>query len=250
MDEQLARAIGARVRAARVASHRTQVVVAGLAGITADYLHQIEHGKKLPTIPMLTQLAQVLNMPLSRLVEQLPPVSSDQPRVTDMGAALYQALTQPVTPHEPASVPELHDRVRSAWRTWQTSPHRYTKLGSQLPALITDTELGERWYWSEDEGPERRAMQCCAADLYGLLRTVAKRVGRGDLALLVADRAIRAAEAADDPHRLAAARWNLAHVLLADHQAEVPKTSRCEALQRLLPSRRPTIWMLRRCAGR
>jgi hypothetical protein len=37
-----------------------------------------------------------------------------------------------------------------------------------------------------------------------LLRTVAKRVGRADLSLLVADWAIRAAEAADDLHRLAA----------------------------------------------
>src|SRR5256884_6184239 len=112
MDEQLARVIGARVRAARVASHRTQVVVAGLAGITADYLHQIEHGKKLPTIPVLTQLAQVLNVPLSRLVEQLPPRGTDRPCMTDMGAALYEALTQPVTPNEVPSVPELHDRVR------------------------------------------------------------------------------------------------------------------------------------------
>ena len=220
MDEQLARVIGARVRAARMANYRTQVVVAGLAGITADYLHQIEHGKKLPTIPVLTQLAQVLNVPLSRLVEQPPAYGSDQPCMTDMGAALYRALTQTVTPCEPPSVPELHDRVLSAWRIWQTSPYRYTKLGSQLPALITDTDRGEAWYRSESEGPERREMQCCAADLYGLLRTVAKRVGRGDLALLVADRAIRAAEAAVDPHRLAAARWNLAHVLLADRQAE------------------------------
>src|SRR6266513_5571723 len=98
MDEQLAGMIGARVRASRVASHRTQVVVAGLAGITSDYLHQIEHGKKLPTIPVLTQLAQVLNVPLSRLVEQLPAGGSDRPCMTDTGAALYRALTQPVTP--------------------------------------------------------------------------------------------------------------------------------------------------------
>ena len=110
--------------------------------------------------------------------------------MSDTGAALYRALTQPVTPYEPASVPELHDRVRSAWRIWQTSPHRYTKLGSQLPGLITDTELSEAWYRSESERPERRAMQCCAADLYGLLRTVAKRVGRGALALLVTERAL------------------------------------------------------------
>src|SRR5437868_10239466 len=105
MDEQLASVIRARLRAARVASHRTQVVVAGLAGITADYLHQIEHGKKLPTIPVLTQLAQVLNVPLSRLVEQPPAGGSDRPCMTDMGAALYPALTQPVTPCEPPSVP-------------------------------------------------------------------------------------------------------------------------------------------------
>src|SRR5947199_7501696 len=130
MDEQLARVIGARVRAARVAGHRTQVVVAGLAGITADYLHQIEHGKKLPTIPVLTQLAHVLNLPLSRLVEQPPPGCSDRPCMTDTGAALYRALTQPDTPYEPPSVPDLHERVRSAWRVWQTSPNRYTKLGS------------------------------------------------------------------------------------------------------------------------
>src|SRR5438105_11588168 len=116
MDEQLARVIGARVRATRVASRRTQVVVAGLTGITADYLHQIEHGKKLPTIPVLTQLAQALNVPLSRLVEQLPPGGSGQPCMTDTGAALYQALTHPVTPSEPPSLPELHARVRSAWR--------------------------------------------------------------------------------------------------------------------------------------
>jgi transcriptional regulator with XRE-family HTH domain len=156
MDEQLARVIGARVRAARMANHRTQVVVAGLAGITADYLHQIEHGKKLPTIPVLTQLAQVLNVPLSRLVEPPAPGGSDRPSMTYMGAALYRALTQLVTLSEVASVPELHDRVRSAWRIWQTSPHRYTKLGSQLPVLITNIELGERWYRSEGERPERR----------------------------------------------------------------------------------------------
>src|SRR5438132_2807212 len=170
MDEQLARVIGARVRAARVASHRTQMVVAGLAGITADYLYQIEHGKKLPTVPVLTQLAQALNMPLSRLVEQPPPSGHNRPCLTDIGAALYWALTQPpVPPYDPPSMPELHDRVRSAWRIWQTSPHRYTKLGSQLPALITDTERGEAWYRSQSERPEPGAMQCCAADLYGLL---------------------------------------------------------------------------------
>ncbi|MGH3899861.1 MAG: helix-turn-helix domain-containing protein [Pseudonocardiaceae bacterium] len=61
MDERLALAIGARVRVARVANHQPRVVVAGLSGITTDYLYQIERGKKLPTIPVLAQFAQLLN---------------------------------------------------------------------------------------------------------------------------------------------------------------------------------------------
>lgn len=37
-------------------------MVAGLAGITADYLYQIEHGMKLPTVAVLTKLAGVLGV--------------------------------------------------------------------------------------------------------------------------------------------------------------------------------------------
>lgn len=220
MDEQLALVIGARVRAARAANHQTQVVVAGLSGITTDYLYQIERGKKLPTIPVLAQLAQVLRVPLSGLLDEPEAPASDRPSMTDAGMLLYRALTQPIVPYEPPPLAELHRHVRSAWRIWQTSSYRYSKLVNQLPVLITDTALAEQRYQSEGERPERRQVQCCAVDLYGLLRTVAKRVGRVDLSLLVADRAIRAAEAADDPHRLAAAQWNLAHVLLAEHEAE------------------------------
>jgi transcriptional regulator with XRE-family HTH domain len=235
MDERLALVIGARVRAARAANHQTQVVVAGLSGITTDYLYQIEHGKKLPTIPVLAQLAQVLRVPLSRLLDEPEAPASDRPSMTDAGMLLYRALTQPIVPYEPPSVTELHRDVRSAWRIWQISPYRYSKLAHQLPVLITDTVLAEQRYQSEGERPERRQVQCCAGDLYGLLRTVAKRVGRVDLSLLVADRAIRAAEAADDPHRLVAARWNLAHVLLADHQAEGAETLAMQAAETLAP---------------
>lgn len=208
MDEQLAARIGARLRFHRTAKRRTQVVVAGLAGITPDYLYQLERGKKLPTIPVLAQLADVLQVPLTALVEDRTPEQAR--RTDDAGRAIYQALIQPVPFYEPPPITELHDRVRGAWRTWQTSPHRYSRLTSLLPGLITDVKMHERAVGARGA--------CVAADLYGLLRTVTKRVGRVDLALLVADRATRAAENAQDPLRLAAARWNLAHVLLADKQ--------------------------------
>lgn len=58
-----------------------------------------------------------------------------------------------------------------------------------------------------------------AADLYGLLRSYCRRTGRLDLSLMVADRAIRAAQDADDPVRIAVGTWNLGHVLLSHADA-------------------------------
>ncbi len=55
-----------------------------------------------------------------------------------------------------------------------------------------------------------------------LLRTFTKRIGRTDLSLLVADRGVIAAEAADDPVRMAA----LGHILLAQASRMEPKRPR------------------------
>lgn len=234
MDEQLAAGIGSRIRSTRVANHQTQAVVAGLSGITTDYLYQLERGKKLPTIPVLVRLADVLRVPLATLLgEQTPGV--ERVRASQYGDILFRALTQPSPTYDPPPVADLSRHVAAAWHTWQTSPHRYSKAITQLPVLVTDIALAERQYRTETDRAEWRAVHQCAVDLYGLLRTVAKRVGRLDLALLVADRAVRAAEAADDPLRLAAARWNLAHVLLAGSEAEGAETVVMQAAHAIRP---------------
>lgn len=44
--------------------------------------------------------------------------------------------------------------------------------------LIADVELAEQHHQADADRPARRAVQGCAADLYGLLRTVAKHLGR------------------------------------------------------------------------
>lgn len=66
-------------------------------------------------------------------------------------------------------------------------------------------------YCAAEPSPADRAL---AADTYGLLRTVARRINLTDLALLAAERGLRAAERSEDPVRVATARWNLAHALL------------------------------------
>jgi hypothetical protein len=126
-------------------------------------------------------------------------------------------------------LPDLRSRIINAWQTWQTSPHRYSKIAAQLPALIIDTNLAVRSASPED----RRTAHRYSADLHGLVRTVAKRIGRVDLSLLAADRAVRAAEAADDPLRLAAAHWNLTQVLLADKQPEGAETVALHGIEQL-----------------
>lgn len=218
MDDELAQAFGERVRFTRQGNRQTQAVVAGLSGITTDYLYQIERGKKLPALPVAVHLARVLRVPLSTLLGETSLVPKAMPPL-EAGAAIHQALAWPLPAKAPPDIADLHREVHAAWRTWQSSQRRYSQLGSQLPALITATEQLRRQPAADGMMPSQQA-QRCAVDLYGLVRTVAKRVGRVDLALLAADRGVAAAATAGDPVRLAAAHWNLALVLLAQDQPE------------------------------
>ncbi|GGR32707.1 transcriptional regulator [Streptomyces netropsis] len=124
--------------------------------------------------------------------------------------------------HAPAFPPPaiLRERVEAAWRTWQTSQNRFTESARILPDLLTDVEHAVRSYRAGTDPVARRETLRTAADLYGLLRSYCRRTGRIDLSLLVADRALRAAEDADDPLRIAGAQWNLGHVLLAQNESE------------------------------
>lgn len=220
MDEQLAVTIGERVRLHCLSSRKPKTVIAGLAGITPDYLYQIERGLKLPTVTVLKQLAEVLNVSADELLRSTSK-RDDTARPSTAGEALYRAFTRPSTPSDGAAVDlkTLRCNVLSAWETWQTSATRYSELTPELPALVVETEQALRG-GGDLSAAERREAQCCAADLYALLRSVAKRIGRGDVSMLAADRAIRAGENADDPLRLAMAQWNLAQVLLAGGEAE------------------------------
>lgn len=188
MDEQLARAIGERVRGRRTTERRKQAVVAGLTGITADYLYQIERGLKLPTIAVLWKLGEVLGVSVGELLGQ-EPATSGRPPHTVAGEAIYRALVRPVTAAYPP-ITELRERLAQAWWAWQTSPQRYSQLVDQLPQLIVDTESAVQAHQAESVTGLRHA-KSCAVDLYSLVRTVTKRIGRFDLSLLAADRAVR-----------------------------------------------------------
>ncbi|WP_051400091.1 helix-turn-helix domain-containing protein [Haloechinothrix halophila] len=230
-NEQLARIVGERVRFYRATARKTKTVVAGLAGITPDYLYQIERGQKLPTLTVLAQLADILRVELSALLGHQP-MPGPSRSSSAHGDVLYRALTDPTShSREVSPLPTLRHEVLNAWRTWQTSPHRYSEVVQRLPRLVAAVNTATRAAQPADQQASHRI----AADLYGLLRTVTKRVGRGDLSLLAADRAVRAAEAADDPLRMAGATWNLTQVLLADGQTEGAEATAMHAVEQLQP---------------
>ncbi|WP_404950807.1 helix-turn-helix domain-containing protein [Streptomyces sp. ARC12] len=179
---------GALVRAARRRDGRLQAAVAGLCGINTDYLSQIERGRKKPSGDVLAKLAAELGVAVGTLLgDGDAPAAKTKPAVTG-GAAVVQALLRRKDASlRPAPVHELRDRVEQAWKVWQTSPTRFTDAETLLPDLIRDAEGTIRALRTGTDAGERREALRVAADLYGLLRSYYRRVGRLDLSLMVAE---------------------------------------------------------------
>lgn len=229
--------VGERLRFYRQAKGKTQAVVAGLAGVTEDYLSQIERGLKTPTLPLVHRFSKILGVRVSELLGES--ATEHDEVVHPVGSAVQRALMAYPDAGQSVDPAVLRDRVEAAWKTWQGSPHRYSEVSGLLPDLVTDVQAAQRGA-ARGNGPaaDQREVQRIAADLYFLLRTFTKRIGRTELSLLAADRGVLSAEAADDPVRIAAAKWNLGHILLAQGEAdgaEEVSMRAIEDLQRELP---------------
>ncbi|MFH8342868.1 helix-turn-helix domain-containing protein [Streptomyces sp. AM6-12] len=231
--------IGDRIRHYR--GGRRQDAVAGLVGISPDYLSQIERGLKVPSLPILYALAQELGVPAAALLSERPPVEEEAAGTAE--AAVGRALLGygPARSAAPIATAVLRDRVEAAWTSWQTSGARFTEAAETLPDLVADVEHAARAARAGTDVAERRAVLRAAADLYCLLRSYLRRTGRVDLATLAADRALRAAEDADDPLRIAAAQWNLGHVLLAAGQPAEAEELALRAAEQVAAAQIPDV---------
>ena len=210
--------IGERLRFYRQAKGKTQAVVAGLAGVTEDYLSQIERGLKTPTLPLVHRFSKILGVRVSELLGES--ATEHDERVHPVGYAVQRALMSYAGTADEPDLANLRGRVNAAWSIWQGSPHRYTEVSEVLPGLVIDVQAAQRALADSSSAEHRREGHRISADLFFLLRTFTKRIGRTDLSLLVADRGVQAAAAVDDPVWMAAAKWNLGHILLAQGEAD------------------------------
>ncbi|MGH3924423.1 MAG: helix-turn-helix domain-containing protein, partial [Pseudonocardiaceae bacterium] len=168
---------GQLIRLYRIDRKKSTVNVATLAGITVRYLEMIEAGTKTPSLPVLRKLAKVLGVRTSTLIGGAPSEDHEgpvNPRLAEVERALFTYRSVSLTDRgdTPPELPDLAQRIKSAWETWIVSPSRYTDTLRLLPGLIVDAERAVNAY--------ERSPEACrqASEVYQLARAVLKHAGR------------------------------------------------------------------------
>jgi transcriptional regulator with XRE-family HTH domain len=207
---------GQRLRLLRERAGKSRPVLGGLVGRSAEWVKALESGRlQQPRLPMLIRLAEVLG------VEDLAELTGGQ---ETMRVRTFTIGEHPAVPAigevvqrysirrgggEPVEVGALRARVADAWRCWHSSPTRRTDVGELLPPLLTDCQDAA----ASAEGADRRAAHAVLADAYHLTQHALVNAAAPELLWLTVDRAMGAAQVADDPLTLAGGAWTVGMML-------------------------------------
>lgn len=220
LDDLEGRKTGERIRIIRERKGMSRPVLAGLVGRSTEWLKGIERGTRLPPrLPMLIRLTEILalgdvailvgtDMDLGG-IDSIP-VSSFARIPHESIPAIREAVRAPLltAPDHPVDLAALRSRTADAWRLWHTSATHRTDVGRILPALIFDVRAAVRVC----DRPERRNANALLSDLWALVQHEIVWASEPELIWVVADRAMAAAQEADEPLALAGAAWTLAIV--------------------------------------
>lgn len=204
---------GERLKSRRQHVGMSRPVVAGLVGKSAEWLKAVENGRLLPPrLPVLLRLAEVLG------VSNLAELTGDERLSTStFGRTAHEQLpdvaralaSYPVTRIDgPADVAGLLARVSQTWKLWHGTRRHRSAIASLLPGLLHDVRVAVRAV----DGGQRRALLAAQAQVYHLTQLFLSFQPAPELVTLTGDRAMTAAQDADDPRAMAAAAWYLNHV--------------------------------------
>jgi transcriptional regulator with XRE-family HTH domain len=218
-DELAGKRTGERIQILRERRGLTRPVLAGLVGMSAGWLKGIERGSRLPPrLPLLVKLAEALAVGDVAVLAGTDmdlggasvPVGSFARIPHNAVPAIREAVRDPllvVPPGEP-DVAALASRSADAWVTWHQSAEHRTDVGRVLPRLVTDARIAAR----TAQGADRRTANAVLADVYALVQHEVVWASETALGVTAADRAMIAAQDADDPLALAGAAWTLGMV--------------------------------------
>jgi transcriptional regulator with XRE-family HTH domain len=201
---------GQRIKLLRARRGMTRDVLGGLVGKSGSWVKAVETGRlQQPKLPMLLRVAEALR------VRDLAELTGDQ----SMPVHLFTGPGHPALPAvrdainainvsdgPPPSLAHLQARIDSSWRARHAAPDHRTVLGNLLPGLIRDAQKAVRLY----ESDERRRAQAMLASVYNIAQFFLAYQPANDLLWRVAERALVAAQEADDPTAIGSAVWLLA----------------------------------------
>ncbi len=212
--------IGERIAFYRQRRGYTQSQLAGLVGRSTDWLSKIERGERqLRRVDVLTELASALRVSLGDLMGQ--PVLMEEDDERDNIPAIRDALMAPgrlsrvLFASDSAAPPDLRQAeqlVEFLWTDYQRG--RIGEVVERLPRLIHSAQQLEDAAAGQEPDVRRRSW-AMSARTHHLAATTLSKVGEADLSWIAAERAMKAADEADDPLVLASAARAATHALLA-----------------------------------
>ncbi|MBB5938912.1 helix-turn-helix domain-containing protein [Streptomyces zagrosensis] len=200
-------AFGQRMQVLRTRRGMSRTVLAGLTGMSAEWVKAVERGRIAAKLDMMLRIAEALRVKdLSELIggpQQQPLFAGPgHPRLAAVEAAID---TFPVRRDAPApSVKGLRARLVRAWAARHASPIHREVIGALLPDLISEAQLTAR---QAETAATRRAAQAVLAEVYSLSQFFLAYQPDATLLWRVAERGMVAAQESEDPHVIGVAAW-------------------------------------------
>jgi transcriptional regulator with XRE-family HTH domain len=210
-----ASAIGARARMIRRRRGLSLDVVAGLAGISAPYLSQLERGKRgFNRRGLIEDLAEALGCSVADLTGQ-PYLAPD--RATLEGRAALAGISLALNDYGPDEVPDLTPRPLDELLAWaeRADEHRdqgnFSLPGRDLGTVVTELQAHALTVGPADQPRAFRALvRACA-----VAGAVASKIaGNVDLSIAACRRAYDMACRHGDPALIGFTRWKWALQLI------------------------------------
>lgn len=197
---------GQRVADLRMLRGWTQDDLAQRLHRSTSWLSKVERGeRRLDRPDVLAEVSDALGVPPTELTDHRDPALQSTDRLQDPPAlaALKIAVDRPTVASRGGTSRPLTDMRRQTdilVSKHDNSPRNYSAVLPELPDLLSEAQSAAR----TASGKERSLAHAILADLYRLAWTGLRHRGDSQRARVAVRQAIDAADAADDPVRIAA----------------------------------------------
>ncbi|MEU6319230.1 helix-turn-helix transcriptional regulator [Streptomyces sp. NPDC047009] len=222
LSTEYQKALGRKIAFHRKRRGLSQKEFAGLLGRSEAWVSQVERGvRRIDRMTVLEKVADVLEVPVAELAAEAPIVASVAEGEPAGASRLRLVLSaahslKAILGQQSAStdIPALRAEVDRAWSL--THQGNYADLAELLEGLVPQLESATRSVPEADRPELFRLL----AVMYHTCSGALANMGEPEAAWIAVDRAVVAAERANDPLLMAAGEFRLSLVFLGARQFE------------------------------